>query len=101
MRCSSSATSRPPSTTGSAAWPHDWASTRVVVVGAGAHPIHLGASDGAGGVQSVPVPDRAAALALLRAELRRGDTVLVKSSRDAGLRQLGEDLVDDVPGATS
>ena len=70
--------------------------TRVVVVGAGAHPMHLGASDGPGGVESVPVPDRATALALLRQELRRGDTVLVKSSRDAGLRQLGEDLVDDV-----
>ena len=74
---------------------------RVVVVGAGAHPIHLGASDGSGGVESVAVPDRAAALALLREELRRGDTVLVKSSRDAGLRQLGDDLVADVPGTTS
>ena len=42
----------------------------------------------------------AAALALLRDELRPGDTVLVKSSRDAGLRQLGEDLVDDVAEAT-
>ena len=73
--------------------------SRVVVVGTGAHPIHLGASDEPGGVQSVAVPDRAAALALLRAELRRGDTVLVKSSRDAGLRQLGEDLVADVPGS--
>ena len=52
-------------------------------------------------MQSVSVPDRAAALALLRAELRRGDTVLVKSSRDAGLRQLGEDLVNALPGATT
>jgi UDP-N-acetylmuramoyl-tripeptide--D-alanyl-D-alanine ligase len=51
-------------------------------------------------VESVAVPDRAAALALLRDELRPGDTVLVKSSRDAGLRQLGEDLVDDVAEAT-
>jgi UDP-N-acetylmuramoyl-tripeptide--D-alanyl-D-alanine ligase len=74
---------------------------RVVSVGAGANPIHVGASDGSEGVQSVAVPDRAAALALLRAELRRGDTVLVKSSRDAGLRRLGEDLVADVPGAST
>ena len=74
--------------------------TRVVVVGAGAHPIHLGATGEPGGVNSVPVPDRAAALALLRHELRPGDTVLVKSSRDAELRRLGDVLVADVPAVT-
>jgi len=74
--------------------------TRVVVVGAGAHPIHLGATGEPGGVDSVPVPDRAAALALLRHELRPGDTVLVKSSRDAELRRLGDALVADVPAVT-
>jgi UDP-N-acetylmuramoyl-tripeptide--D-alanyl-D-alanine ligase len=51
-------------------------------------------------VDSVPVPDRAAALALLRHELRPGDTVLVKSSRDAELRRLGDALVADVPAVT-
>jgi UDP-N-acetylmuramoyl-tripeptide--D-alanyl-D-alanine ligase len=75
--------------------------TRIVAVGAGAHPIHLGASEGPGEVDSVSVADRAAALALLQRELRPGDTVLVKSSRDAGLRQLGEDLVMDAPPTTN
>lgn len=73
--------------------------SRVLVVGVGAHPIHVGASDEPGGVESVAVPDREAALELLREHLRPGDTVLVKSSRDAGLRQLGEDLVAGAPEA--
>jgi UDP-N-acetylmuramoyl-tripeptide--D-alanyl-D-alanine ligase len=75
--------------------------SRVVVVGAGAHPIHLGTSDGQSGVESVAVPDRGAALDLLREQLQPGDTVLVKSSRDAGLRHLGEDLVADLRGGSA
>jgi UDP-N-acetylmuramoyl-tripeptide--D-alanyl-D-alanine ligase len=60
--------------------------TRVVAVGAGAGAIESGAEH---------VPDLAVALDLLRSELRPGDTVLVKSSRDAGLRHLGDALVSE------
>lgn len=41
----------------------------------------------------VSVPDGDAALALLRAELRPGDVVLVKASNAAGLGALAEALV--------
>jgi UDP-N-acetylmuramoyl-tripeptide--D-alanyl-D-alanine ligase len=76
----------------------------VVAVGAGAEPVHVGASAGPGpsvrpgasvgpgtvaggspggawGGESVHVPDQAAAIALLRGALRPGDVVLVKGSR--------------------
>jgi UDP-N-acetylmuramoyl-tripeptide--D-alanyl-D-alanine ligase len=76
---------------------------RLVVVGAGARGIHAGAvADGASdGEESVAVPDSQTALSLLRDELRSGDVVLFKSSRDAGLRWLGdavaaEEIVQDV-----
>jgi UDP-N-acetylmuramoyl-tripeptide--D-alanyl-D-alanine ligase len=55
---------------------------RVVVVGAGAEPIHDGAAavpDWGG--ESVVVSDQDAAVAWLRGELRPGDVVLVKGSR--------------------
>jgi UDP-N-acetylmuramoyl-tripeptide--D-alanyl-D-alanine ligase len=55
---------------------------RVVVVGAGAEPIHDGAMavpDWGG--ESVVVSDQDAAVAWLRGELRPGDVVLVKGSR--------------------
>jgi UDP-N-acetylmuramoyl-tripeptide--D-alanyl-D-alanine ligase len=39
------------------------------------------------------VPDADAAHELLSRELRDGDVVLLKSSRDAGLRWLGDRLV--------
>jgi len=76
----------------------------VVAVGSGAAGIHLGASAGSptsGSRQegSVFVPDVDSALAVLNRELRSGDVVLVKSSRDAGLRRLGEDLVAAGPAA--
>ncbi len=67
--------------------------THLVAVGEGARPIERGArSEGQKG--SVLVPDAAEALTLLRRELRPGDVVLVKSSRDAGLRFLGDALRD-------
>ncbi|TDD69624.1 UDP-N-acetylmuramoyl-tripeptide--D-alanyl-D-alanine ligase [Jiangella aurantiaca] len=70
--------------------------SRLVAVGDGARAIHQGASlEGSWDGESVWVPDVDAALELLRAELRPGDVVLVKSSRDAGLRFLGERLVED------
>jgi UDP-N-acetylmuramoyl-tripeptide--D-alanyl-D-alanine ligase len=43
------------------------------------------------------VPDVGSALALLRAEVRPGDVVLVKASRSSGLERLAEALLADVP----
>ncbi len=83
--------------------------SRLVAVGAGARPVHLGASlegsrDLAAGWsgESVAVPDTGAALDLLDREVRPGDVVLVKASRAAGLERVAEALLaaaDDVaPG---
>ncbi|HST66422.1 MAG TPA: UDP-N-acetylmuramoyl-tripeptide--D-alanyl-D-alanine ligase [Mycobacteriales bacterium] len=69
---------------------------RVVVVGPEAQPLQAGAREDA-----VHVPDVAAAVALLRAELRPEDVVLVKASRSAGLERvalaLTEPAVVDAP----
>nr|WP_187361470.1 UDP-N-acetylmuramoyl-tripeptide--D-alanyl-D-alanine ligase [Phytoactinopolyspora mesophila] len=71
---------------------------RLVVVGEGARPMHQGATlEGSWAGESVWVPDREAAEELLTKELRAGDVVLVKSSRDAGLRVLGERLAEAAP----
>jgi UDP-N-acetylmuramoyl-tripeptide--D-alanyl-D-alanine ligase len=43
------------------------------------------------------VPDADAAYELLSRELRPGDVVLFKSSRDAGLRWLGDRIAGDGP----
>ncbi|NEE03089.1 UDP-N-acetylmuramoyl-tripeptide--D-alanyl-D-alanine ligase [Phytoactinopolyspora halotolerans] len=67
---------------------------RLVVVGEGARPMYQGASlEGSWAGETVWVPDRAAAEELLAKELGTDDVVLVKSSRDAGLRYLGDSLV--------
>jgi len=75
--------------------------SRVVAVGQGARPIDSGARDEgscrSGGSQtseSTWVPDTEAAFELLGQNLAPGDVVLVKSSRDAGLRWLGDRLLD-------
>jgi UDP-N-acetylmuramoyl-tripeptide--D-alanyl-D-alanine ligase len=47
------------------------------------------------------VPDAAAALQLLRAQLAPGDVVLVKASRSVGLEAVATALLADVPAATS
>ena len=74
--------------------------SRLVVVGEGAKPTHLGASlEGSWGDESVHVPDVAAALALLEDELAPGDVVLVKASRAAGLERVAEALLSEVPAA--
>ena len=44
------------------------------------------------------VPDADAALALLRAELRPGDVVLVKASNAAGLGPLADALATEAAG---
>jgi UDP-N-acetylmuramoyl-tripeptide--D-alanyl-D-alanine ligase len=67
----------------------------VVAVGADAVGIASGAA-AAGrrpGEESVHVPDRAAAHALLSERLRPGDVVLVKASRAYGLELLAADLL--------
>ncbi len=69
---------------------------RLVVVGQGAAAMHTGAvMEGSWGEESVLVPDVEAAHALLSAQLRAGDVVLLKSSRDAGLRHLGDRLAGE------
>ena len=64
---------------------------KLVVVGERARHIHLAAGlEGSWDGESVLVPDVDAAYDLLREELRPGDVVLVKSSKSAGLRFLGD-----------
>ncbi|CAN5493483.1 UDP-N-acetylmuramoyl-tripeptide--D-alanyl-D-alanine ligase [soil metagenome] len=66
---------------------------KLVVVGDGARHIHLAAGlEGSWDGESVFVPDLDAAYDLLRGELAEGDVVLVKSSKSAGLRFLGDRL---------
>lgn len=67
--------------------------SRLVVVGDTARPMASGAQhEGSWGDEAVWVPDADSAYALLAEELRPGDVVLFKSSRDAGLRWLGDRL---------
>lgn len=85
--------------------------SRLVVVGETARPVHTGAvMEGSWGEESVWVADADAAFDLLHRELAPGDVVLLKSSRDSGLRWLGErvaadaaprpDTLDAVPGTS-
>jgi len=72
--------------------------SRLVAVGEGARPVHAGAShEGSWGEESAWVPDAAAALQLLRAQLAPGDVVLVKASRSVGLEAVATALLADVP----
>ncbi len=72
---------------------------RLVVVGAGAKAMHLGAGlEGSWDNESVHVPDADAAITLLREQLRPGDVVLVKASRAAGLERVAEALLADGEG---
>jgi UDP-N-acetylmuramoyl-tripeptide--D-alanyl-D-alanine ligase len=69
---------------------------RLVVVGDTARPMASGAQhEGSWGDEAVWVPDADAAYALLAEELRPGDVVLFKSSRDAGLRWLGDRIAGE------
>lgn len=72
----------------------------LVAVGEGARPIYRAAVlEGSWGEEATWVADADAAEALLSAELRPGDVVLLKSSRDVGLRWLGERLGAETSGA--
>jgi UDP-N-acetylmuramoyl-tripeptide--D-alanyl-D-alanine ligase len=65
--------------------------SRLVVVGEAARPMATGAQhEGSWGQEVVWVPDAEGAEQLLAQELQDGDVVLFKSSRDAGLRWLGD-----------
>jgi UDP-N-acetylmuramoyl-tripeptide--D-alanyl-D-alanine ligase len=65
--------------------------SRLVVVGETARPMAAGAQhEGSWGREVIWVPDADAAYDLLTEEVESGDVVLFKSSRDAGLRWLGE-----------
>jgi len=68
---------------------------RVVAVGEGARGVHTGAlaAGAADGEESLLVPDVDAAVALLEAQLRPGDLVLVKASRGAGLDRVADALL--------
>jgi UDP-N-acetylmuramoyl-tripeptide--D-alanyl-D-alanine ligase len=71
---------------------------KLVVIGERARHIHLAAGlEGSWDGESVLVPDADAAYDLLREELRPGDVVLVKSSKSAGLRFLGDRLAGPPP----
>jgi UDP-N-acetylmuramoyl-tripeptide--D-alanyl-D-alanine ligase len=68
---------------------------QLVVVGDGAKLIHMGASqEGSWDGESQFFPSIAEALGYLRGILADGDTVLVKSSKSANLRFLGDDLME-------
>lgn len=74
--------------------------SRLVCVGAGTKVMHLAASnEGSWGDESTWVEDADAAIALLDAELRPGDVVLVKASRAVGLEAITEHLLSDAVGA--
>jgi UDP-N-acetylmuramoyl-tripeptide--D-alanyl-D-alanine ligase len=69
---------------------------RVVAVGESARPIERAATlEGSWDGAAVWVPDLADAVAVLRAELRAGDVVLVKASRAASLERVAQAIVDD------
>ena len=68
---------------------------QLVVVGEGAKLIHMGASqEGSWDGESKFFPSIAEALEYLRGILTDGDTVLVKSSKSANLRFLGDELME-------
>jgi UDP-N-acetylmuramoyl-tripeptide--D-alanyl-D-alanine ligase len=68
---------------------------QVVVVGKGAKLIHMGASqEGSWDGESKYFESIDEALAMVRGMLEPGDVVLVKSSKSANLRHLGDDLME-------
>ncbi|BBX16045.1 UDP-N-acetylmuramoyl-tripeptide--D-alanyl-D-alanine ligase [Mycolicibacterium duvalii] len=76
--------------------------SRLIVVGSGrpmSAMLHGAVMEGSWGSEATAVPDADAALALLRAELRPGDVVLVKASNSAGLGALADALIADGPEA--
>jgi UDP-N-acetylmuramoyl-tripeptide--D-alanyl-D-alanine ligase len=71
---------------------------QLVVVGSGAKLIHMGAEqEGSWGGESKYFDSIAEALDYVRGMLVAGDIVLVKSSKSANLRHLGDDLLEVTP----
>jgi UDP-N-acetylmuramoyl-tripeptide--D-alanyl-D-alanine ligase len=69
--------------------------SKLVVIGDAARAMHQGAHlEGSWGDESVLVPDADAALALLGAEIRPGDVVLVKASNAYRLWRIAEALLE-------
>ncbi len=69
---------------------------RTICVGQGARALHLGAAqEGSWDGEASWVPDVPAAVAMLRAEVRPGDIVLVKASRSIGLEEVAAALLED------
>jgi UDP-N-acetylmuramoyl-tripeptide--D-alanyl-D-alanine ligase len=76
--------------------------SRLVVVGEGAKPIHLGAClEGSWNEESVFVPDIDAAVEFLDRDLAAGDVVLVKASRAAGLERVAAAMLDRPTAGTA
>ncbi|MBB5955716.1 UDP-N-acetylmuramoyl-tripeptide--D-alanyl-D-alanine ligase [Saccharothrix tamanrassetensis] len=70
---------------------------KLVVVGPDARPMYQGAHlEGSWGEEAVLVPDAAAAVELLRDQVRPGDVVLVKASNSYGLWRVAEALLEAV-----
>src|SRR5699024_12559253 len=68
--------------------------SQLYVVGEGAAPIHHGASlEGSFGGESVHLETVEEAIAVLEQTVTTGDAVLMKSSRDAGLRRIARPLL--------
>ncbi len=77
--------------------------SRLVVVGTGRSMsalLHGAVMEGSWGSEATIVADVDAALALLHAELRGGDVVLVKASKSAGLAALADSLLGDAGNGT-
>ncbi|MEI6361073.1 MAG: UDP-N-acetylmuramoyl-tripeptide--D-alanyl-D-alanine ligase [Actinomycetes bacterium] len=71
--------------------------SRLVCVGEGTRVMHLAASnEGSWADESSYVADVDSAIALLTAEVRPGDVVLVKASRSVGLERVALALIDEV-----
>jgi UDP-N-acetylmuramoyl-tripeptide--D-alanyl-D-alanine ligase len=76
--------------------------SRLIAVGEQARPIQHGAAlEGSWNGESSWVPDTDAAIAMLRAELRPGDVVLVKASRAASLERVALAIADDASGTAA
>ncbi|GAB2986073.1 UDP-N-acetylmuramoyl-tripeptide--D-alanyl-D-alanine ligase [Saccharothrix stipae] len=70
---------------------------KLVVVGQDARAMHQGAHlEGSWGEEAILVPDVAAAVELLRDQVRPGDVVLVKASNSYGLWRVAEALLEAV-----